>query len=147
MRKVFNKSRLQENGEKFIPLPSNLRHYVYMNNYKAEMSFLYGLIVDYYNVEKGYAFPSIYQLAKDYGKSEKTVGEHLKVLKKVGLIDVFESSRGKVNFYKPLVPLTQEEFFAKYPIAAENFEKRENATRKKVNDDLFRLWAAEAKSK
>ncbi|MGJ7913802.1 helix-turn-helix domain-containing protein [Neobacillus sp. LXY-1] len=90
MQKVWGKSKLKEMEGEFIALTQNITYYVYMVGYKPEMSYLYALIVDRYNVEKGYAFPSHYTLAKDYGTSEKTVGEHLKVLERVGLIDVFE---------------------------------------------------------
>jgi DNA-binding transcriptional ArsR family regulator len=141
MQKVFNKSKLKENGELFIALPSDIRHYVYLDGYKSEMSYLYGLIVDYYNVDKCYAFPSQYTLAKDYGKSEKTVVEHLKVLKSVGLIDVFDNGKGKVNYYKPLVPLTKDVLFVKFPKAAEKYEKVQREKERLAATDKLKLWA------
>jgi DNA-binding transcriptional ArsR family regulator len=138
MQKVYDKSQSEGN---FIKLPSDIRHYVYIDGYKAEMSYLYALIVDYYSVEKHYAFPSQYTLAKDYGKSQKTVGEHLQVLKSVGLIDIFDNERGKVNYYKPLTPLSKEGLFAKFPKAAEKYEKVQRDKERLAARDKLRLWA------
>jgi hypothetical protein len=81
-RKVFNK---REKGDgHFIKLPSNVKHYVYHPKFKSEMTFLYALIIDLHNVELGYAYPSIEQLAFYYGKTRQTTSTHLDVLKEVG---------------------------------------------------------------
>ncbi|WP_051591211.1 helix-turn-helix domain-containing protein [Bacillus sp. UNC438CL73TsuS30] len=136
MQKVYDKTKQEGH---FFRLPTDIRHYVFMDGYKTEMNYLYALIVDYYNAKKGYAFPSQYTLAAYYGKAEKTVVQHLKVLKRVGLIEVVSNGRGRVNHYKPLKPLSKEELFAKYPEAAERYEKVIQDKERLAASDLGRL--------
>lgn len=53
-RKVYDKTKKREYAH-FIKMPSELRYYIYLPDYKAEMNFLYALIVDLWNAELGYA--------------------------------------------------------------------------------------------
>lgn len=133
-RKVFNKENPSAEGRKFIPLSSNAKHYIHHDKIDACKLFLYALIVDYYNVNLGYAYPSQERLAVDYGKTSKTTGIHLKDLRDVGLIAIPASGK-----YVPLEPLSEEEFYRKYPKswtnykkAYEDHEKRREAGRKRL---------------
>lgn len=118
--KIFDKSAKVEDNF-FIKLPSNLRWYIYVDGYKAEMNYLYALIVDFYSVNEGYAYPSMLRLSREYGKTEPTTRAHLQTLKDVGLIDYTEI-KGK-KYYVPFQPLDQAELFRQYPQAAENYRK------------------------
>lgn len=140
--KVFNKNNPGSDGKKFIPLSSNVRHYIYHENMDASKLYLYALIVDYYNVNLGYAYPSHERLAVDYGKTSKTTGKHLRDLKKVGLIKI--PAKGK---YVPLEPLSQEEFYKAYPKAWENYKKILATSEKRQAEDLARLEEYKAKKK
>lgn len=136
MTRVYDKTK---NEGTFFRLPSELRHYIFMKGYKAEMNYLYGLIVDYYNAEKKCAFPSQYTLSKYYGKDETTVRRHLAILEKVGLIKIIGNGKGKGNFYQPLVPLTQGELFRKYPDAAAKYNKVTEDKERQRDRDLAKL--------
>jgi hypothetical protein len=119
-RKVFDKSKRMDDAY-FIKLPSNLRWYIYVDGYRPEMNYLYALIVDRYNVDLGYAFPSMLNLSREYGRTEPTTREHLRKLKDVGLIDYTEIT-GKKH-YVPLEPLNQEDLFRQCPHAEINYRK------------------------
>jgi hypothetical protein len=120
-RKVYDKTQRREDAH-FIKMPSELRHYVYLPDYKAEMNFLYALIVDLWNAELGYAYPSQEKLAMYYGKALNTTKEHLKVLQKYRLIETNTNSLGKT--YVPLEPLSEHEFFVKYREADQQYKER-----------------------
>lgn len=121
-RKVFDKSKGGYKGT-FIMLPSDLKNYVYIKGYRAEMSYLYALIIDYYNKEEGCAFPSIERLAREYGKSKRTTGEHLKKLQEVGLIAIIPRGNN-TNAYIPYEPLPNDELFEQNPEAWDNYKQR-----------------------
>ncbi|SFP99345.1 helix-turn-helix domain-containing protein [Salibacterium halotolerans] len=116
---VYDKS---EGIGHFIRLPSDLTWYIHVDGYRAEMNYLYALIVDFYNVDYGYAYPSVMRLARHYGRNEKTTSAHLSTLRDVGLIDYSDTSQGRV--YVPFVPLTRDELFASSPQAERNYLDR-----------------------
>jgi|SRR5690625_2048366 len=120
MAEIYNK---QDNAAGFYKIPKELTHYVDHKDYKTEMSMLYGIIVQLYNVEMGYAYPSISKLALLYGKGERTTGNQLAKLEKIGLIKRFRGQQGNYC-YIPLKPLSKAEFFKKYPDAFENYKTR-----------------------
>jgi len=141
-KQVFNKMKMDENLQ-FIKLPSNIRHYVNLADFKAEMMFLYALIVNYYDADLGYAFPSQDTLAIDYGKTPKTVRQHLSVLKKYELIQM--GYIDKKAIYRPLLPLDDKTFFSKYPSAWKNYQaaiKKRDEERVKDNARLIK-WRTE----
>jgi Helix-turn-helix domain len=120
-RKVYDKTKKREDAH-FIKMPSELRHYVYLPDYKAEMNFLYALIVDLWNKDLGYAYPSQEKLAMYYGKALNTTKTHLKTLQKYGLIEMTDTTAGKQ--YVPLEPLKEEEFFIRYREADRCYKDR-----------------------
>lgn len=111
-RKVYDKTKKREEDAHFIKMPSELRHYIYLPEFKAEMCFLYAVIVDLWNAELGYAYPSQDKLALYYGKALNTTKAHVKTLQKYGLIETGYNSNGKV--FVPLEPLNEHDFFVKY---------------------------------
>ncbi|HDR7382381.1 hypothetical protein CN575_16755 [Bacillus wiedmannii] len=140
MTRVYDKTKAEGT---FFRLPSELRHYIFMKGYKAEMNYLYALIVDAYNANKGCAFPSQYTLSKYYGKDETTVRRHLAVLEQVGLVKIIGNGKGKGNFYQPLVPLTEKELFRKYPDAAAKFNKVTQDKERQRDRDMAKLLHAQ----
>ncbi|MEE6133996.1 hypothetical protein [Priestia sp. GS2] len=120
MKKPFSKKKdaYQRN---FIKLPSDLSHYINHRKVKAEMFYLYALIIDYYNEDEfGYAFPNKDTLALKYGKTTRTTGDHLSILRDIGLIEIIEGTIHG-NAYVPYEPLTSEEFYERYPDAWDNY--------------------------
>lgn len=117
-RKVYDKT-LKRGDAHFIKMPSELRHYIYLPDCKAEMNFLYALIVDLWNKDLGYAYPSQDKLAMYYGKALNTTKEHLRILQKYELIEMAINSQGKT--YVPLEPLPEEEFFVEYREADQRY--------------------------
>jgi DNA-binding transcriptional ArsR family regulator len=103
----------------------------------AEKLILYSLIIDYYNVEEGHAYPSIETLALRYGKTADTTSRHLDDLKAVGLIDFEEK-----GFYVPLVPLKELEFYSEYPEAWESYKKKatRSNSRREASRERIRKW-------
>lgn len=140
MTKIFNKQEPHADGNFFIPLPSDTRHYVHHPRMGADRLFLYTLIIDYYNPKEGFAFPSIETLAVNYGKAQDTTSRHLDDLKAAGLID-FEDK----GFYLPLVPLNQADFFAKFPEARARYEQA--TARADARKQAAKLRAQEWRSK
>jgi hypothetical protein len=140
-RKVYDKTSPTEGGKHFIPLPSDARHYVHHDKMSADKLFLYALIIDYYNSQEGYAFPSIETLSVKYGKVPDTTSKHLDDLKEVGLID-FPPEKG---YYVPLVPLTNEEFYKAFPNAQENYKEaiKRSDSRRKAAAERMRKWREE----
>lgn len=134
-RKVFDKRNPTKDDRKFIPLPSDARHYIHHERMSADKMFLYSLIIDYYNPTEGHAFPSIETLALKYGHAPDTTSRHLDDLKAVGLIDFPEK-----GYYIPLVPLTEDEFYKEFTKAWESYqesyhryEKRKQAGRERMH--------------
>jgi DNA-binding transcriptional ArsR family regulator len=121
---VFDKSKRREEGKHFVKIPSELvHHYTYHPDFKAEHSYLYAIIVDYYNADEGYAYPNRDTLAMRYGKNPKTLDAHLAKLKGLDLMKVVVREDGK-NVYIPLEPLAENDFYLKYPEALEEYKRR-----------------------
>lgn len=117
-KEVFNKA-IKSEKEYFVKMPSELMNYVHVPGYKPEYNYLYTIIVDYYNVELGYAYPTEWQLARKYGKGVQTVRKHLRFLEKVGLIKI--TKRGLNKLYIPYKPLGQADLFKACPEARDRY--------------------------
>jgi hypothetical protein len=131
---AVNKTNPGAGGKKFIPMPSDMRHYIHHELMKAEKLFLYAILIDYYNVDMGFAWPSLERLAVDYGKTSKTTGGHLRDLEKVGLIAIVNKGR-----YVPLDPLPAEKFYAMFPHAWESYKQAIKAMDERMESDSLRL--------
>ncbi|MBT2700651.1 helix-turn-helix domain-containing protein [Bacillus sp. ISL-40] len=140
-RKVFNKTTPTEGGKHFIPLPSDARHYIHHDRINADKLFLYALIIDYYNLQEGFAFPSLETLSVKYGKVPDTTSKHLDDLKEVGLIN-FPPEKG---YYVPLIPLTDDDFFTAFPDAWGNYKEaiQRCDNRRKAAAERMRKWRQE----
>ena len=138
-RTIYNKLNPSNDGY-FTPLPSDAFHYVHHPKMTPDMLFLYALIIDYYNVEEGFAYPSEETLSIDYGRATNTVSKHIDILKEVGLIDFPEKGN-----YVPLKPLSSAEFYEEFPEAWERYKKKYDS----VNDrkEKARIRVREWRSK
>lgn len=133
-RKVYDKDNPSANGRKFIPLSSNAIHYVHHPKVRPNMLVLYAILVDKYNVNEGFAFPSLESLALEYGMSYNATSDHVEVLKEVGLIDYPEK-----GYYVPLEPLSEAEFFRVYPEAWNEYKRLYTQLERKKSKDKNRL--------
>jgi len=133
-RKVYDKRNPSADGRKFIPLSSNALHYVHHPKMRPNMIVLYAIIVDMYNVDEGFAYPSLERLSVDYGMSYNATSNHVEILKEVGLIDYMEK-----GYYVPLEPLEESEFYRKFPNAWEAYKKALKQAEGKRESDRNRL--------
>src|SRR5690625_3200206 len=117
-----------------MPLSTNSIHYVHHPKMRPNMLVLYAIIVDRYNVTEGFAYPSLEQLAVDYGMSYNATSDHVEILKEVGLIDYPEK-----GYYVPLEPLEKAEFYRQYPEAWEAYRKALERAESKRKSDRDRL--------
>ncbi|MFD2923881.1 hypothetical protein [Halobacillus naozhouensis] len=119
--KVFDKTNKAE-SDYFVKMPSDLMNYVHVPGYKPQFNYLYTILVDFYNADMGYAYPTEYQLSRRYGvKAVKTIREHLRFLERVGLIKIVKPRANKV--YVPYKPLTQAELFKRCPEASKSYNE------------------------
>ncbi|MDM5339690.1 helix-turn-helix domain-containing protein [Fictibacillus enclensis] len=139
-RKVFDKHSPTKDEKFFIPLPSDALHYIHHDRISADKLFLYALIIDHYNPDHGYAFPSVERLSVMYGKAPDTTSRHLDDLKAAGLIDFPEK-----GMYVPLVPQKNEEFYKDNPQAWKNYQTtfKRYEKRKEAAAERMKLWRRE----
>jgi hypothetical protein len=121
---VYDKTKKYE-GMTFFKRPKNTLYYLYLDGVNAATLLIYDLICDYYNNEKGYAYPSQDRLAADTAMRRETIGKHIKALAKYNLIEIYvnKGSSKKKYAYKPKMPLSREELFGRYPKARQKYEK------------------------
>lgn len=139
-RQIFDKKKPTEGDKTFIAFPCDARHYVHHDRMAGEKLYLYALIIDYYNAEDGFAFPSIETLAVKYGKAPDTTSKHVEDLKAAGLIDYPQKGH-----YIPLVPLSEDEFFKQFPKAFTNYQVaiKRCETRKAKARERAKKWKEE----
>ncbi|WP_038242990.1 helix-turn-helix domain-containing protein [Virgibacillus salexigens] len=123
-KEVFNKSEKSKESF-FVKMPADIMHYVHVPNYKPEYNYLYAIIVDYYNVDYGYAYPTEWQISRRYGKGIQTVRTHLRALESFGLIKISKPKGNKI--YVPYKPLSKRELFEKCPEAQKKFTDNKQA--------------------
>lgn len=118
----------------FIALPSDARHYVYHPKMTPAKLYTYAILIDLFNENKGYAFPSQESLAFYINVSPTTINTHIRDLKAVGLLYVPIR-----NQYIPLQPLSQEEFFEDFPEAKKVYLEKLKFRDSRQNDAAMRL--------
>lgn len=97
-----------------------MRHYQYYPKFNGNTASVYAFILSHYNADYGYAFPTQIQIAQAVNMTEKTVGNHVKLLEEVGLIGVHKNGRYSNQVYTFNAPIEiAEDFFARFPSAAE----------------------------
>jgi DNA-binding MarR family transcriptional regulator len=88
---------------------------------------------------KGKAWVTLERLAADLATYRPTVTKHVKILEKVGLINIKTTKRGSnIKFVFTFnEPLSEEAFRSKYPEEIKKYEERLNALKDDtdVNDD------------
>lgn len=133
-RNTVNKVTPGADGRTFIPFPSTARHYIHHDKITADKLYLYALLIDYLNVDKGAAWPSHERLSVEYGKTSKTTGLHIRDLERVGLVAI--PSKGR---YVPLEPLSAADFYAEFPEAWTNYTEAFAKAEQRQEDDRQRL--------
>lgn len=116
-----------------------MRHYQYYPKFNGSTALVYGYLLSQYNDDYGYAFPTHIQIAQAVNMTEKTARGHIRLLQEVGLIDVTENGRFGNHTYTFTKPIEiAEEFYAKYPLAAENKRKSDATWAKIIPDKVAR---------
>lgn len=117
----------------FTQIPNAvMRHYQYYPKFNGSTALVYGYLISQYNADYGYAFPTHIQIAQAVNMTEKTARGHIRLLQEVGLIVVTENGRFGNHTYTFTKPIEiAEEFYAKYPQAAEN-KRKSDATWAKI---------------
>ncbi|WP_110928762.1 helix-turn-helix domain-containing protein [Bacillus massiliglaciei] len=118
--------------EHYIPSPNSLRRiYTQHPKYNGNVLLIYELLFDYWNPNYGYAFPTIWDLARDSGLGESTVKRCIVTLVQLDLIKKERSEVANNNVYKFKRPVeTVEELKKKFPEVEEHDKKR-----RKIIDD------------
>lgn len=131
----------------FYRICQDLDFYQYIPQYKASMSILYGIIANYYNSERGYAYPTQYQLLERYATSIGTLRSHLRTLEEVGLITIYKNKIGNNNCYVPHTPLSKEKLFEKCPQVKVIYDEKMTWIKKREHEDRSRLDELNSKIK
>ena len=124
----------------FTQIPNAvMRHYQYYPKFNGSTALVYGYLISQYNAEYGYAFPTHIQIAQAVNMTEKTARGHIRLLQEVGLIDVTENGRFGNHTYTFTKPNEiAEEFYTKYPQAAESKRKSDATWAKIIPDKVAR---------
>ncbi|KAA0747501.1 hypothetical protein DN389_05570 [Bacillus sp. AY3-1] len=141
---IYNKETA--NGA-FYRICQDLDFYQYIPKYKASMSILYGIIANYYNSERGYAYPTQYQLLERYATSIGTLRSHLRTLEDVGLITIYKNKIGNNNCYVPHTPLSKEKLFEKCPQIRAIYDEKMTWIKRREHEDRSRLDELNSKIK
>ncbi len=114
-----------------------MRHYQYYPKFNGNTVSVYAFILSHYNADYGYAFPTQIQIAQAVNMTEKTVGNHVKLLEEVGLINVHKNGRYSNQVYTFNQPIEDAvEFFKMFPSAAEAKRKMdEQQSKSKAGKD------------
>ncbi|MBH0357247.1 helix-turn-helix domain-containing protein [Bacillus toyonensis] len=124
----------------YVTYPMQLNYYTQLGLILPADVLTYLNLVQYTNVEYGYAFPKISDLAKVTGMNEETVSNSLKRLEGAGLI-IKEKRReyGNKNIYYVFTPYKKEDLDDMFPELKAKNEKRIAAIDKKDEKDKGRL--------
>lgn len=88
--------------------------YTRLPDFKPDHALAYVILMSYYNVELGYAFPTKAELALRLNCGINKPGKIVKVLEKYGLVKCEERDRAKIgsnDIYYVYAPITDEEEF------------------------------------
>ncbi|MCP9280136.1 helix-turn-helix domain-containing protein [Bacillus wiedmannii] len=129
-RPIFDKTEKNEANDPdlmFIKCPTNLRYYMYLTDYGFNESALamYLIIIDRFNKEKKYAYPSQYTLALETGRSIRTINSNIRILESVGLLETRRTGIHSNNEYIPKLPLSLPELLATFPKAEARYLKHQ----------------------
>lgn len=99
-----------------------MKAYQYLPGFDADAVLVYLLIVDLYNEQYGYAFPTQYSISIQLNMKRHKRDKALKTLEKYGLIETWKMDSGN-KVYIPKEPLPLEELVNQYPEVLSNYEK------------------------
>ncbi len=120
-----------------------MAHYFYHPKFNGSCLAVYTYLLARHNDEYGYAFPTHEQMAKALVVSDRTVRNALRTLQDVQLIDVSENGPFGNHIYRFLTPVEgAEDFFARFPEAAENKRKKDESWAKITpkREEAKRQW-------
>ncbi|PDY52179.1 helix-turn-helix domain-containing protein [Bacillus toyonensis] len=124
----------------YVTCPIQLNYYTQLGLILPADVLTYLNLIQYTNVEYGYAFPKISDLAKITGMNGETVGNSIKRLERAGLI-IKEKNReyGNNNVYYVFIPYEKEELDEMFPELKAKNDQRIAAIDKKEKKDVVRL--------
>lgn len=101
----------------FEMLPMEIFNYIELGMISHTDLVVYVKLLQFYNVEKGYAYPTVPQLMLHTGKGGKmTIHKSLKTLEEVGLIKTAKSYNfPNKNIYYVFLPLERDELYKCVP--------------------------------
>ena len=130
-------------------LNSLKRIYTQHPKFNGNTRLIYELLFDHWNAKTGYAYPTIYELARESGLSTKSVKNQIKTLIELGLIRK-ERTRvnGRINdVYYILPPVTTiDEFYKKFPDVKTQAEARLERINYEEKKDKERLGKSRVSS-
>ncbi|WP_224653697.1 helix-turn-helix domain-containing protein, partial [Escherichia coli] len=120
-------------------MPMELYDYIQIDLISHTDVILYMKLFDLYNIETGYAYPTIPQLMTSTRIGSKaTIHRSLKKLVEAGLIEKRKTKWGN-NIYYVYKPLKKDELFKRYPDKVEQFKKFEAKLMNIAESDKERL--------
>lgn len=123
-------------------LNSLKRIYTQHPKFNGNTRLIYELLFDHWNAEKGYGWPTIYELARESGLSISCVKTQIRTLLELELIRKEKTSvNGRLNdVYYVLQPVSSiEEFYAKFPDIKAKAEERIERINAEEKKDKLRL--------
>ena len=116
--KIIAKGNIDGN---FAKVPMELYNYIQLKLISHTDLVIYIKLYDQFNLEYGYAFPTISQLQVSCGiRSKATIHNSLKNLVRVGLIDKQKTRWGN-NAYFVYKPLSKDDLYTCYPNEVKSF--------------------------
>lgn len=133
----------------FIAVPAEIFDYLELGLISPKDISVYIKLLDLYNENYGYAYPTISQLRRMVGiKSKTTVDKCLDSLEDVGLIERGKGMKGN-NVYVVYKPYKKSELYQRYPGKVEKLEEYKRNL--KLFDDQekgrFKDWELDQKGK
>lgn len=127
--------------EHYTPSLNSLKRiYTQHPKFNGNTRLIYDLLFAHWNAKTGYAYPTIYDLARESGMSTSGVKNQIKTLVELGLVRKQKTKiNGRLNdVYHLLPPVTTiEEFYEKFPeIKAQAEARIERINTEELNDKL-----------
>ncbi|WP_029100207.1 helix-turn-helix domain-containing protein [Brevibacillus thermoruber] len=117
----------------YVEVPNAIhRLYTRIPGFTADHALMYIVLMDFYNVEYGYAYPTKWDLAHRLNCGENKPSQLAKLLEECGLIRVKPGGFGRNDIYYVYAPITDEaEFYRRFPEAKARYERRKAGFQKR----------------
>jgi len=125
-------------NERFEKVSTDLFYYLELGLVIPYDIVQYFKLLQLYNKDYGYAFPTIYKLEVMLNTSRNTILRSNKRLVNAGLLEIKRAKHGN-NTYLPKQPLPKETLYKQVPSNVEEFEKRKAEIENKAFADGSRL--------